>query len=619
MDAKMYNVLDNVFNETGELIIKLKALDFNGSRRTPSTSETNVLYNSLTLVDKNSSTELKRLLTLSIVLYFQAEQDESKIKKFHGNIDFLNSGQRTSRSNINIEGLHLLFNIIEFEYKFRQLEMDKLKMLLHNMSIYEKLDKMLEDMLLYKYYVAVLNYLMKDRDTAQKNIFELICDFGDVNIENDYLLDYLCLRNSILQAKALETETDHKESLAHLEGIYETYKNKYRYNDEFNIKVGFKICDLLFEGYNFKKIYELLIGLLDITRKNILLSDRKINNFVEVYCIIVARLEFCSILLGKHDEMMRFIKKLEKTISLIKEKNMEPIKSVVGRFTYYLNVYKNIYRYKSVDVADLHNSIMEYKKINNNYLDYDSVINIYSMNPKDMVANTFYEGLYQNDFQVKSGNYTKVNFLNLFFSIFNQINKLMRDNLYESDKKKQFEIINTINSYSKGLIDYINKFIYQDKYGLFINYDYLREMLIKLQYYYIYSLYFTGDYNKALESIIAFNTLSNKLNLHMGYIVRSVSSILKVKGDIYFKRQEYKIAAENYKDVLKIYDEINIHTQMRPLVLFNLALCCINMNDVSAKEYLNQSLSKYEKLNIVHNNLYQDKTEEIQMILKYLN
>jgi hypothetical protein len=618
MDSKMYSLLDNVYTETGDLIIKQKALDFNGSRKTLSSSETNILYNSLNLVDKGSSAESKRLLSLSVLLYFQAEYDESKLKKFHSTIDFLSVNTKT-RNSINIESLYILFNVVEFEYKFRQLDNDKLRLLSTTLSAHEKLDKSLVDQLLFKYYVAVLNYLLNNRGLAASIVLDLICDFSETSGENNYFIEYLSLRNSILNVKNLETETDCKESLAHLESLYDTYKTKYRYNDEFNIKVGFKICDLLFAEYNFKKIYDILIGVLDVIRKNVLISEKKINNYVEIYCNIVSRLEASCVYLGKYDEMLRFIKKLDKTVILSKEKNSESVRPVLPKFFYYLNIYKTIYKFKSVETDEFISSIADYKRIINNNIDQESTINIYSLFPKDSVNNNFYESLYQYENIIKSGNFPKVNFLNLFFSVFNHLTILMKEITNENDKRKQFELLTTMNNYSKNLIDYINKFIYQDKYGLFVNYEYLRDMLIKLHYFYIYSSYYTGDYNKAIENIISFNSLSNKLHLSSGNTVKSLSLISKLKGDIHFKKQEYKIAMDIYKETLRMYDEVNIQSNLRPLVLYNMALCSIILKDNSAKEYLSQSLSLFEKLNIKFQNVFTDKIEEIRNRLKQLS
>lgn len=623
MEGKI-NIYDSVFNQIGEtgLIIQAKALEFLKGRKSTE-DELDRLINMITTSETSPLNENKKLLIQSVLYYFIAEYDRNKAFNQNKLENLQNSG-KSMRSGLSIDQLHLIFNVIEFEDKFKTLNPEKLKMLENQLLIYEKAEKSFIDYILYKYYSAVLKYLLRDFNFAKMNVLDITADISDVNAEDrDYFLDYIDLKNSTLSIRILEQEKDFKEELSYLECLFETYRTKQK--EELIVKLGFKMCDILYMDYEFDKMYTLLIQLFKILKKNVIIGEIKFENFLEISLNIISRIIYCTIMIGKQDEISRFIKKLEKIITVLKEKekelnlnNKQTVLDNYTKFSFYLSIFKQIYRYGTMDKTELNSSLNEFKKKFHSIKD-EEIINIYAMNSSDTLANKFHEKLNSNLNTIQTSKFTQINHITLFFSIYNQISILTKNVTSDTNIKKQLEYISNIKALAKSLIIYINKYL-ELNYINVLMFAYFKEALIKIYMSYIYTFYFSKDYEGGLSIIQEFEGLKNKLDLCSGGLIKHYSGILKLKGDILFKKNDYIHACNVYSKVLQIYDDVNNHSHTRALVLFNLGSSYLFAKEYNiSKDNLTQSLNKYELLNKIYPAQFNEKISQIGNMINQLN
>ena len=180
--------------------------------------------------------------------------------------------------------------------------------------------------------------------------------------------------------------------------------------------------------------------------------------------------------------------------------------------------------------------------------------------------------------------------------------------------------IEKIRTCSKAIVDYVTKSIdhsYDLKY--IFTFSYFKEVLTKIYLSYVYSYYFKKDLKKSLELIDDFEIFRGKLDLSSKIMIKHYSAILKLKGDILFKMEDYIQACNVYLKLLQIYDEINNHSQSRALILFNIALAYLYTKEYAlGKDCLTQSLNKYETLNKINPNFYNEKVTLINQLLAKL-
>ena len=125
------NLIENLTRQIGDngLIIQAKAMEQSTGKKL-SQGEIERLLILIQNSDQFFNDELTKLKFVSVLLYLQAEYDEDKANLFSVKMEqWQNNSKSILRNNLNIEQLHLIFNIIEFEDKFRIMNAEKLKFL----------------------------------------------------------------------------------------------------------------------------------------------------------------------------------------------------------------------------------------------------------------------------------------------------------------------------------------------------------------------------------------------------------------------------------------------------------------------------------------------------------
>ena len=197
--------------------------------------------------------------------------------------------------------------------------------------------------------------------------------------------------------------------------------------------------------------------------------------------------------------------------------------------------------------------------------------------------------------------WTNILTCNLF--LYNHLSDLSQSALNAKSKSFNKEIRN----YSKAIIDYTNSSISKNaSLRNIFQLAYFKDIFNRIYFSFIYSFYCLGDYEGAIKEFNNYNDLV-KIQFELNTNHKSFVDILKIKGDCYFKLNQFADAIQIYKSIIPLNSD-------NGLIKFNLALCYIFMNDKkNAIEQLNNAMNYYTERK-------KDKQiSTIKSILKTLN
>jgi REP element-mobilizing transposase RayT len=659
-------ILENLYSQIGDtgLIIHAKAMNyFSGSKLSQNEIERLlILFSSNDLIFSN---EMAKIKLWSVLLYLQAEYDADKAAVFSAKIEqWQNANRNLLRSSISLDHLHIVFNIIEFEDKFRMMNSEKMKLVSLQLSTFEKLEKPFEEFILFKYYMGILKHHQKDYHGAKMASMEIVVEIGDeIQNKNDKssLLEYIELKNQILNFKIDEKDLNDKEIMANLLSLLETHASQ---SPDLAIQLGFKASDIYFNNYDYEKAGTILLMVFKKIKSGLIYSYsnfsqivKKSQDLIEIYLNTLSRIIFCYILTGKNEESLKFLKKMEKFLNLIRDnentisrnstninnnnnipsnninkslstelKEKETRENILAKFHFYSLIFKYILKPNSNHElkAELNTSINNYRLKFKNQMSYedDVIINIYSLNSSDVLSRNFFDKVNTHMSIITNNKLLPVRYISLFFALFNQISILTKNIATDSNLKKQFEYIEKIRNCSKAVVEYVNKYIDNNTdLRLIFSYNYFKEVLIKIYISYVFTFYFTKEYKKALEVVNEFENLKSKLGLADGNMIKHYVGVIKIKGDILFKMEDFIQAANCYANVIHIYEETLNHASNMALVMFNLGVCYVyNKEYQLAKKSLMQSKTKFDLLNSINQgNSYEDKVKQIGNLLNALS
>jgi hypothetical protein len=629
MDSVLKPILDSLTRQLGDsgTIMQAKALQFaNNQQISFNECERNLeLLNTLNLYGNN---EIKKMKMTSILHYFQAETNPEKAATFLAKYEqWHNNNKINLRSANNIDHLHLIFNVIEFENRFRIMNAEKLKLISIQLFIYEKFEKCFEDFILFKYYDGVLKYLLGDYQSAKVSVMEIVIDLcEEISEKKSSFIEFIELKNSILTLQILERENGSKEIVSHLESLCETYCKK---DNALSIKFAIKMCDFYLAAYEFDKVFILLHQIFKKIKTQINFSNKKFPEFVEIQLNTISRVIFCTIMFGRSEEAAKFLKKMEKLITYLREHEVkndidsEAKEILLARYQFVLLISRLILQNKlnSINKSDLNTCISEYRtKFKNTILSEDDVIiNIYSLNSSDLLAKNFFDKIAYNMSLIQGNKLVSVNYISLFFSIYNQIAILTKNVTTDTNLKKQLEYIEKIRNCSKAVTEYVEKYCDFVEMKIIFSLPYFKQVLIKTIYSFLYSFFFVREYKKCLEFLNDAQIISDKLELNKGGIVRYYAEIFKLKADSLFKLEDYEGAINEYSKVMKIHEEYNNQIGVA-LVSFDLGIvCCYAKEYELAKNHLMSSLNKFDFLNSSNQNRFIEKVNHINTLIQKLN
>ena len=586
------NLMGNRF-----LIFNLKMNEFNQNILLTK-NDFQKLYNIITNnseVNELSEETKKNLLLCS--LYNIIDSNEEAQKNYEDN--YLNYSGIKNNNNQNPQILHIVFNKIELEVKYRKRNLNELKKLFNELLSFNSANKFVEDYLLMKYYSASLKNLIEEYENS--NIF--CSDIASSLNENSRNLAktfsiYLQSRFIYLQIKNFENieknpySTNIKvEIINHLECLFEMVKN---IQESLAIKIGLKMSlyQNLTESSNCIKTLEIIMNIIHKQMVDGKIHPNLINQLLYFSCLLA----YNNTLISNSNEIIRYTKKLKKNISLLEKfnKNDNSFEEIIPRYKFLLMIYSEFIKDKSISDEDKNKLIEEYKVFLGDSIKNcnESILNMWILTKNSV---PFYYKLfvekekeYYNGLTLKK-QYTKNEYLNFFSFLYNKISFLTK--LYSKEPKE--EKLKEIQNYVKLIIDYIFEKISIDELNNIFQLNYIKEIFNRIYFVYIYSFYLLKNYDETLKLIDHYNNLI-KFQLELtGSFGTGYFRIQNIKADIFFM-------TEKYNEAIKEYNKIKSLFSPNPSLLYNLGIChfFIGEKNIGLKR-LEESKKLYKKINYV--------------------
>ena len=513
--------------------------------------------------------------------------------------------------------LYLLFNIIEFEFKYRKRDSNELKKLYNELNIYMNSSKYVEDYLLMKYYLALLKNLIEDYQNSNTFCSDIVASFSEYskNLPNNFST-YLHSRIIYLQILNYEKIDKNEESINikneiidHLECLFEMMKKT---DETLTIKIGLKMSfyqNLTTKSSNCIKTLELLMNLIHKQ----MISGKLHINIVNQFLYFSSLLAYNNTLLSNLSELKRYTKKLKKNINIL-EKFKADNDFYDNNIIKYIPIYKFLFVLFSEIARDKLLSEETKNKYLEEYKDYlgDSIkmndgiiLNMWILTKNNFpfYYNLFEEkeNIYYNDLKIKK-KFKNDDYLIFFFYIYNKISLLTK----QYYKNPQEEKLKEAQTYSKLLIDYIFENISKESHLKYLfQLNYCKDMFNRIYFVYIYTFFLMKNYDETLKLIDNyFNVIKFQLELNtsqgIGYL-----KMQKIKGDTLFMTEQYENAIKEYKKILTRFNKYD------GFILCNLGLCYIHIGQKNlALKNLENSKKNFTQMKLI------DKANEIEKVIQ---
>ena len=510
------------------------------------------------------------------------------------------------------EKLFLLFNLIEIQRNYSFLNENDLNNIFNFIYSYNS-NNNYEENLLKKYYSAEIKFLLNDFINSNKISTDILVDFNNNNnniIKSDFI-NFLQIRNNLLIIKILEKE-DINKNLNNLINQYEClFENLKGIKEDYAIIVGFKLIHLT---NNLNSSIKILEELLKILHKEMLFGKSH-KNIISEFLNICALLGYHNVLIDNKEKTKKLINKIDKKLNIMKEsKNKDNIRN--NSINSNINIVNNN--------SSLNKTIDEYEFINiclksicSNNLDKNNNINILE-NYKNLIGDVskndsiildlliLGDKNIQNIYQQRENYYIDIlknkkdqnNMKQIFLCYLFAYNKL--STLFKNINEDKNNKITEIRNLSKLLIDYTNNFVKSNLYlnNLFQVNIYFKDLFNRIYFMYLYTFFLEGKFDECLNEFNLFNDLI-QFQYELKTNQKSYFDIMKLKGDILFKKGKFKEAIESYSNIINEFNSVEID--------FNLGLCYLFENDKKkGMNLLEKSKEIYlerkdnEKVNIIN-------------------
>jgi len=311
------------------------------------------------------------------------------------------------------------------------------------------------------------------------------------------------------------------------------------------------------------------------------------KNIISEFLNICALLGYHNVLIDNKEKTKKLINKIDKKLNIMKEsKNKDNIRN--NSINSNINIVNNN--------SSLNKTIDEYEFINiclksicSNNLDKNNNINILE-NYKNLIGDVskndsiildlliLGDKNIQNIYQQRENYYIDIlknkkdqnNMQQIFLCYLFAYNKL--STLFKNINDDKNNKITEIKNLSKLLIDYTNNFVKSNLYlnNLFQVNFYFKDLFNRIYFMYLYTFFLEGKYDECLNEFNLFNDLV-QFQYELKTNQKSYFDIMKLKGDILFKKGKFKEAIESYTNIINDFNSVEID--------FNLGLCYLFEND----------------------------------------
>ena len=628
MYANFIKKMTNHFSELGNLIYS-KACDY--SELYPITKDDIMMYYKLlTEEDSNIPENISKKNHISCCLYYLTKYNKSYkdvfIDKFLKNM----SVKGVEQTN---ENLTLIFNIIEFDKIYLNSSKDHILFLYQLLRAYGNFPTNFENFIIYKYFRGFLKFRIGEYENTNKEYLEAVSELTECKNQNFYI-KYLSLRNSLLKVKLYHFSK--KTSKAAYTEYYQFLKDLFDQvkfvNKTLAIRLGLDLFSAYFEGKSYSETIPLLIEMKKLLKKE-LLKGSTIKDGIDYYLAISSRLGYMGILLDNKNAINSAMKKIKKTLEIIKNDKNEKLKQMFLTYSFVLSMLEiGLNKKTNFDLKTLAfdfqrsfipdlgskshlNYIINEENKDGIILDF-KIIN--SMNSE--IANCAKSILNKCVSELQNKTYQISTFLNFILAVHDKIYCNAESYISDPNEKMRNYYKMKLVDYAKGAYNFIYKLL--DEEPLLYT-EFVKTLIIDIfsanAHIYIYD----KNYEELRILINTMDDLKKKLKIEES--TPAFALVNKVKGDFWFHKMDYKAAILYYEKCLNLLEKNNIKI---PPILFNIGCSFFFLGDKNkAKQYLNRCISEYNNIFMekndfgytFHKEVINKKIVETKRLLAYLS
>ncbi len=564
------------------------------------------LYNTL-----NSNSQFQNLPNKicyeACCLYLLTKCDEKYKNEFCQKII---SNLSLKKNPINDTYLFLIFNCVDFDENFIHSDKKRLNFLLKYLERFSTLKKTKENYLLYKYYRGILYFRLGDLEEASKESFGIIGAIEDEKDKMTKFIEFIQLKNELFQIKINEANNDQtqlKENYNLLKEVYEKVKNE---NPFLALKLGFDLFNNLFKQSLYNECISILQQMYQIIknfeRKGV--PPKKLLRFsLSIFC----RYGLIGLLLANKQYVDLSINEMNNGLLLLKDdRNNKKIMAIFKAYTFALTLIKlncDIYVEKPREISNIFMKEFILDKFNNEgrYLGDNYCINNQNINQCIINLNSINNNLdlSMNDKSQKIIDYyiSKIaspsknlishdSVFTFIIGIHDRIRYLSEKYLTDGNQYNQEKFKYQILTNSSYFWNYING--NADSEPL-LKTEFFKSIIIKIFSCCSHIYYYNKDFKQIASSINNFDNLSKKLNINEN--TPSYELVFKVKGDYYFKNNDYKSSIDCYNKTIR---KMNDKNPKKSIVFFNLGVLYYYTGDKnSAIENMKIAADYFKKYN----------------------
>jgi hypothetical protein len=628
MYANFIKKMTNHFSELGNLIYS-KACDY--SELYPITKDDIMMYYKLlTEDDSNIPENISKKNHISCCLYYLTKYNKSYkdvfIDKFLKNM----SVKGVEQTN---ENLTLIFNIIEFDKIYLNSSKDHILFLYQLLRAYGNFPTNFENFIIYKYFRGFLKFRIGEYENTNKEYLEAVSELTECKNQNFYI-KYLSLRNSLLKVKLYHfskktSKAAYTEYYQFLKDLFDQVKFD---NKTLAIRLGLDLFSAYFEGKSYSETIPLLIEMKKLLKKE-LLKGSTIKDGIDYYLAISSRLGYMGILLDNKNAINSAIKKIKKTLEIIKNDKNEKLKQMFLTYSFVLSMLEiGLNKKTNFDLKTLAfdfqrsfipdlgskshlNYIINEENKDGIILDF-KIIN--SMNSE--IANCAKSILNKCVSELQNKTYQISTFLNFILAVHDKIYCNAESYISDPNEKMRNYYKMKLVDYAKGAYNFIYKLL--DEEPLLYT-EFVKTLIIDIfsanAHIYIYD----KNYEELRILINTMDDLKKKLKIEES--TPAFALVNKVKGDFWFHKVDYKAAILYYEKCLNLLEKNNIKI---PPILFNIGCSFFFLGDKNkAKQYLNRCISEYNNIFMekndfgytFHKEVINKKIVETKRLLAYLS
>ena len=604
----MYNKfiakMTNHFSELGSIMFS-KACDY--STIYPiSKDDIKMYYELLNSNDVTFPEKISRRNHLTCCLYYLSKMD-NKYKNI-----FLDKFLKTiniKELEINQENLVFVFNIIEYDKTYLHSPKNHLLFLYQALKLFSNVETNLESFILFKYFRGYIKFCVGEYDNTLKEYMEIISVIADSNINNFYI-KYIRLRNDLLKVQLnnrtrLEksSDSDFKEYCQFLKDLFNEVKST---NITLTLKLGFDLFLEYFEKKKFEECIPLLTEMKKLLKKE-LLKGATFKNGIDYYLAISSRLGYIGVLLDDKKVINSAIKKIKKTLDMIKFDKSEKLVNMTKSYNFVLAILKIsldkkseydmktlTYEFQKSLLPDLHNKSSSSYLINNSNRD-DIIINFKVVNNMNREISNTAKNILNNCVNElnKKGEHNSI-FLTFLVAVHDKVYCNAQSYISDTNENMRKYYKTKICEYGNGALNLIYK--YYDSEPL-LNTKFAKTLIINIFSAYAHIFIYEKNFD-ALRKLI--NTIDDlKKNLKIEETLPAFALVNKIKGDLWFYKKDYNASVLYYEKALELFESKS--PKIAPM-MFNLAYAYfLTGNKMKAKEYLNRCISEYNSLSMEKN------------------